>query len=61
MNDPLDGAPQLCLGATLRHGAQASIYGFESLEFPASNRRAHGQPRMAFTDAEQMAINGGGN
>jgi hypothetical protein len=61
MNGPLDGASQLCLGARLRHGARASIYGFELLECPAGNRRVHGQPRMALTDAERMAINGGGN
>jgi hypothetical protein len=62
MNEPLADVPQFCLSARMRHGVQASRWeGFELLEYAARNHRVPEQPRTINADAEQLAINGGGN
>jgi hypothetical protein len=62
MNESLAGAPQFCLSARMRHGVQASRWkGFELLEYAARNHRVPEQPRTIHADAEQLAVNGGGN
>jgi hypothetical protein len=62
MNEPLAGAPQFCLSARMRHGVKVSCWkGFELLEYAARNHRVPEQPRTIHADAEQLAVNGGGN
>jgi hypothetical protein len=62
MNESLAGAPQFCLSARMRHGVQASRWNrFELLEYAADNHRVREQPRTIHADAEQLAVNGGGN
>jgi hypothetical protein len=62
MSEPLADAPQFCLSARMRHGVQASRWeGLQLLEYAAGNHRVPEQPRTIHADAEQLAINGGGN